>query len=210
MSNKDTKANQSIPQQPFEQEPNGRGKSFLTVILMVILIGTGIYAFLRGAPENNENDVQEQIEQIREEDQEEDETTEENESNQEDPSSSDTNGNENDTVDAVTPSETVVTAVTEENISVQATNGDGVTHLARRAIQERLQSQEKELSAAQRIYAETVLTQNETYYQDSINPAEEISFSTQDIDSVIDGAENLSPSQIDAWNVYVPNVPSLQ
>lgn len=208
MSNKDTNGTEPV-QQPIEEESNGRGKSFLTVLLMAILIGTGVYAFLRGAPEETDDSVQEQIEQIREEDQ----ANGEGEESENGDTTESAESSESDTT--TTPStpaatEPEVTAVTEEKISVRASAGDGVTHLARRAIQERLQTQEIELSAAQKIYAETVLTQNESYYQQSIDPSAEIDFSNQDIDDVIRGAQDLSQSQIDAWNVYVPHVPSLQ
>ena len=211
MSNNDTNDNRP-DYETVEEESNGRGKSFLTVLLMAILIGTGVYAFLRGAPEDVENSIEEQIEEIREEDESngEDESTdtEENTDTSEETSGDETNEEEASDSTPVA-SEPQVTAVTDEAISVQASAGDGVTHLARRAIQERLQNQDKELSDAQKIYAETVLTQNEAYYQQSIDPSAEIDFSIQDIDQVIDGAENLSQSQIDAWNMYVPHVQSL-
>lgn len=204
MSNNDTKGTE--PTYEYEEESNGRGKSFLTVLLMAILIGTGVYAFMRGAPEDTEDSVEEQIEQIRDEDQ----ASEDGEAGEESNSSEDgEETSEDDTPSTPAATEPEVTAVTEETISVRASAGDGVTHLARLAIQERLENQEKDLSPAQKIYAETVLTQNESYYQQSIDPSAEIDFSNQDIDEVISGAENLSQSQIDAWNMYVPYVPSL-
>ncbi len=220
MSNNDTNTTETP-----EQESNGRGKSFLTVLLMVVLIGTGIYAFLRGAPEEDELNIQEQIEEIRDEDENEGEDGSESEEGSETEASSEeseeissseeatdeTTAETTTTEEEATSSQTdpEVVATTNETITVEASQGDGVTHLARKALQKRLESEGVQLSAAQKIYAETVLTQNESYYQDSLNVSEEIDFATQDIDNVIAGAQNLSQSQIDAWNVYVPHVPSL-
>lgn len=190
MSNKDAKKNDGKNVQPIE-EHEAKGKNFLTILLMAILIGTGVYAFFRGAPEETETDITEQIQEMT--DEAEEEMTEESD-------------------DEVTevPTEPEVVEETEEAVTIRVSPGDGVTHLSRKAIQERLARVEKELSVAQKIYAETVLTRNASYFQESLDIDAEITFSLEDIDSIIEGAENLSEQQIQAWDQYSPHVPSLQ
>lgn len=103
--------------------------------------------------------------------------------------------------------------VTDQNIgpTVQqkAKPGDGVTHLARRALKEYLTNKQPglTLSPEQKIYCEDYI-QNETASRPLIIN-EELSFNTNLIEEAINAAQNLTDNQINNLSKYVPLVPSL-
>ena len=82
-----------------------------------------------------------------------------------------------------------------------AESGDGVTHLARKAIEAYTTENELTLSAEQKVFMETAL--KNIYYQQSLEIGEQVSFETSVLDDVSSQANNLTPSQIQAWSAYV-------
>ena len=79
--------------------------------------------------------------------------------------------------------------------------GDGVTHLARKAIESYTTENELTLSAEQKVFMETTL--KNIYYQQSLDIGENVSFETSVIADTVSQANNLTPDQIQAWSAYV-------
>lgn len=80
--------------------------------------------------------------------------------------------------------------ITTEN----AYAGEGITHLARRAVQERLATTHKTLSPQQLVFAEDFTQKQLGNY--TLHPGESLSFAHALLDEAIAGAENLSAGQI--------------
>jgi len=102
----------------------------------------------------------------------------------------------------------LITAQTTE-IKEIALKGEGVTHLARRALKQYLQDVRPELnlSLEQKIYCEDYI-QNKTADR-GLEINEEISFSTEIIEAAINASQHLTSGQIQNLSQYVPSVPSL-
>lgn len=88
-----------------------------------------------------------------------------------------------------------------------AQKGDGITHLARRIIKQRLQEQKTDLSPEQKIYAEDYV-QNRTGTR-MLEVGEEITFSRLLVDEAISKAKDLTPAQLENLAQYARLVPSL-
>ena len=76
----------------------------------------------------------------------------------------------------------------------KALTGEGITHLARRAVQERLNDLHKTLSPAQLVFAEDFA--QKALGSHTLYPGERLSFAYTLLDEAIAGAENLSSEQI--------------
>jgi len=88
-----------------------------------------------------------------------------------------------------------------------ATKGEGITHLARKALKEYSQENGMKLSAEQKIYAEDYM-QNKTGTRNlALN--EEVSFSKTLINDAIGQAQKLTISQLHSLEQYSRLVPSL-
>ena len=191
-----------------------------TILLLAILIGTGVYAFIQSAPAGEDDDmsgnIEQKIEEMKQtesdEPEEGQEITEDNgEQAEQESESQDSNESTTDTNDEEPTSDEEADATTvgsAESITVIAEHGDGVTHLARRAIQQYENETGISLSAEQKLYAETTLKNQN--YQSSLSVGESITFDGDSLSQVVTDAENLSPTQIEAWGSYTHLVPSLQ
>jgi len=108
-----------------------------------------------------------------------------------------------------TPEEDILGEEREGYYTEVAERGDGLTHLARRALTSHMEKENIELSSEQRIYIED-------YVQKRLAPektglrfleiGEEIEISVDLIEEGIAQAENLTPSQIDNLSKYTPLV----
>ncbi len=193
---------------------------FFTILLLAILIGTGVYAFIQSAPagdnEDGTNDVEQKIEEMQQAESEETEGEETVADNGEQSEESDRAQDQADEQEseADQPEESsqepsdATNVGSEESITETAGHGDGVTHLARRAVQQYEEQNGLDLSAEQKLYAETVLKNQN--YQPSLSVGETITFDGDILTDVVTEAQNLSPSQIEAWGAYTHLVPSLQ
>lgn len=98
---------------------------------------------------------------------------------------------------------------TNEAIIVSAQSGDGLTHLARRALADHLaKNPDSNLTAAHKIYIEDYL-RKAVGHQGSVHIGTEVSFSKSLIQDAINQSKNLTESQLDNLQKYVPLVPSL-
>lgn len=95
-------------------------------------------------------------------------------------------------------------------ISVKAAKGEGATHLARQALKEYIKDKDLKntLSPEQKIYIEDYL-QKKSGAPKSMEIGQEIGFSQDLMEEAIDSAQNLSDSQLQNLQKYVPLVPSL-
>lgn len=84
----------------------------------------------------------------------------------------------------------------EGAVIATAQAGDGITHLARRVIAERLQESGRSLNAEQLIYAEDYLQNATGSYP--LEVGQDVSFSADDIESAIDSALELQQWQLDS------------
>lgn len=96
-----------------------------------------------------------------------------------------------------------------QTIQQKAAKGEGVTHLARRALKEYLENVRPELNLLpeQKIYCEDFI-QNRTANR-PLEIGEELSFEIELIEAAIEATQNLTESQIQNLSKYVPLVPSL-
>lgn len=165
-----------------EQEIKEEGfwtKNIISVLLIIFLIVSGVYAFNRDT-NTDEQSVEEKVEDIKKEGEEmvaNDEKAEE------------------------MPSENTDIQKSETNITVKASAGDGVTHLARKAVAEYINDKEISLSKEQKIYSETVLKNK--YYQHHLNLSQEVTFELSDLEDTVQKAQNLSEDEIKAWSKYI-------
>ena len=172
--------------QNTEEEQGFWTKNIISIILIVFLIVSGVYAFNR---DTEDKTVEDKVEEIKKEGEEATETEE-----------------------TETKSEEVATDNTdiqksETQITIKANTGDGVTHLARRAVAEYSKDKEITLSKEQKIYAETILKNK--YYQQYLNLSQEVQFELSDLEDTVQNAQNLSENEIKAWSKYSHLVPSL-
>lgn len=173
--------------QNTEEEQGFWTKNIISIILIVFLIVSGVYAFNR---DTEDKTVEDKVEEIKKEGEEEGSETEETETKSEEVATENTD---------IQKSETQIT--------IKANAGDGVTHLARRAVAEYSKDKEITLSKEQKIYAETVLKNK--YYKHHLNPSQEVTFELSDLEETIQKAQNLSEKEIKAWSKYSHLVPSL-
>lgn len=103
----------------------------------------------------------------------------------------------------------VVQESIKESIAQKAERGEGVTHLARKALKEYLTDKEGsiQLSAEQKIYVEDFL--KDAAGSRPLEIGEEITFSVAQIDQAVALAQDLTYTQIQNLSKYVPFVPSL-
>lgn len=175
-----------------EQNTEEKGfwtKNIISILLIVFLIVSGVYAFNRDSSKN-EKSVEEKVEEIKKEETEEVKNTDE----------------ESLTNEEAKEQKSDIQRV-ESKIIVKANAGDGVTQLARKAISEYSKDKEISLSKEQKLYAETNL-KNE-YYQHHLSIGQEVSFEEKSLDETIQKAQNLSEKEIKSWSKYVHLVPSL-
>lgn len=95
-------------------------------------------------------------------------------------------------------------AVSADAITVSAQRGDGITHLARRAITEYLQNSGKTLSAEQKVYAEDYV-QNKTG-SEMLEIGQKLSFSNDLLKEALEKAEVLEAWQIENLKQYIQAV----
>lgn len=197
-------------------------------VVIVIALGVTIYSYSQRTKEStvvfeSEEPTQEQI-LIDEQAPSEESTSEDQEVNNQEEQGDD-RGNVIDAVkeqveavrderqEANTQPETTSTT-TSRNVDgaivVVAGRGDGLTHLARKALQEYLvENPDAQITVAHKIYIEDSLRKSVGYHG-SVHVGTEVSFSKDMIQKTIDQSKNLSESQLDNIQTkYVPLVPSL-
>lgn len=97
---------------------------------------------------------------------------------------------------------------TDAFISV-ANKGDGLTHLARKALANYLaKNPDSQLTVAHKIYIEDALRKS-VGHKGGVHPGTEVSFSKDLIQKTIDQSKNLNERQLKNLQKYVPLVPSL-
>lgn len=177
-----------ITEEQTEEEQGFWAKNIISIILIVFLIVSGVYAFNR---DTEDKSVEEKVEEIKKEGEETDTESE---------AISDEDGQE------VATDNTDIQK-SETKITIKANAGDGVTHLARKAVAEYSKDKEITLSKEQKIYAETVLKNK--YYKHHLNLSQELEFEISDLAETVEKAQNLSEKEIQAWSKYTHLVPSL-
>lgn len=186
-----------------EQNTEEKGfwtKNIISILLIVFLIVSGVYAFNRDT-EQKDKTVEEKVEDIKKE---EDEKTEDANKTEE---NKDTEVAENKTEETKKEEMSADIQKTETTITLKAQAGDGVTHLARKAIAEYTKDKDIKLSKEQKLYAETVL--KDKNYKHHLNSGQEIEFDVNSLSDTIQKAQNLSEKEIKAWSKYTHLVPSL-
>jgi mannitol-specific phosphotransferase system IIBC component len=173
-----------------EQDTEEQGfwaKNIISIVLIVFLIVSGVYAFNR---DTEDKSVEEKVEEIKKEGEEKELNDEKSEEATEEVATENTDIQKSDT-----------------KITIKANAGDGVTHLARKAVAEYSKDKEITLSKEQKIYAETVLKNK--YYKHHLNLYQELEFEISDLAETVEKAQNLSEKEIQAWSKYTHLVPSL-
>lgn len=173
-----------ITEEQTEEEQGFWAKNIISIILIVFLIVSGVYAFNR---DTEDKSVEEKVEEIKKE-------------GEESEASSDEAGQE-------VATENTDIQKSETKITIKANAGDGVTHLARKAVAEYSKDKEINLSKEQKIYAETVLKNK--YYKHHLNLSQELEFEISDLAETVEKAQSLSEKEIKAWSKYTNLVPSL-
>lgn len=173
-----------ITEEQTEEEQGFWAKNIISIILIVFLIVSGVYAFNR---DTEDKSVEEKVEEIKKE-------------GEESEASSDEAGQE-------VATENTDIQKSETKITIKANAGDGVTHLARKAVAEYSKDKEINLSKEQKIYAETVLKNK--YYKHHLNLSQELEFEISDLADTLEKAQNLSDKETQAWSKYTHLVTSL-
>lgn len=236
MSKKHKKHRPEMSEEPFLLSPEfekstGWGKNFAdwwqryfkSVILpaiIVILIAGGIYAYTSRQQEPTENEELSQT------------ATEQNEGNlninentiQNEGIKNTTENESTDTLalgepenqNANEPEPSLITPTPTndgEKITQKTVKGDGLTHLARRALKDYIAQNQPDLklSAEQKIYCEDYIQKNtrKDIGQKSLSIGQEVSFDSTLMDNAIAKAQQLSDKQLENLSKYVPLVPSL-
>lgn len=169
-----------------EEEQGFWAKNIISIILIVFLIVSGVYAFNR---DTEDKSVEEKVEEIKKE-------GEEIESEASDDDKSE---------EAVTENTNIQKS--ETKITIKANAGDGVTHLARKAVAEYSKDKDINLSKEQKIYAETVLKNK--YYKHHLNLSQELEFEISDLEEMVNKAQDLSEREIQNWSKYTNLVTDL-
>ena len=195
--------NESKQEIIVEEKQGFWAKNIISILLILFLIISGIYAFNRETNTDEKDSVEEKVEEIKESEQKSDEMNRQEATENGEQTSSE--------MEAKTENESqsndTTISTTDSQITVKAEAGDGVTHLARKAVAEYTKSQNITLSAEQKLYAETVLKNQ--YYQHHLSVGQSIDFDMSSLENTIEDAQNLSPSQIENWSKYVPYVSHL-
>lgn len=179
------------------------GRTIVSIIVVVLLVGTGIYAYTR---DGSENGIEEQIENLANQENDEENGNEEaggeNQEEESEESSTDEDSTET-TEETPAPVETEIVKVDGESndVTVKAAHGDGVTHLAREAVARYVTDNNIEgIEPGHRVYMETTLKNQ--YYQESIEVGQEITFTGSDLAQVVEDAQNLTEHQLGNWAYY--------
>jgi hypothetical protein len=184
------------------------GRTIVSIIVVVLLVGTGIYAYTRDGADNG---IEERIEDLANQDDADDEAEKPNENDNSsegttnnsstDQEQSDDISNTNDTVEVPEDTEVVVVNPDTSDITVKAAQGDGVTHLAREAVDRYITDNSIEgIEPGHRVYMETTLKNQ--YYQESLEVGQEITFTGSDLSQVVKDAQNLNEHQLANWAYY--------
>jgi hypothetical protein len=91
---------------------------------------------------------------------------------------------------------------TENGYRLEAQSGEGLTHLARRALRER---GVEELSAEQKVFAEDYIQKNMNH-SGWLQLGEEVEIPESLLEEAVEEAENLSESQIENLTQYTQSV----
>ncbi len=183
-------------------------------VIIVLAIAGGIYSYSKRGEENRlalENDTtQEQILLQGEDDesegtiddaQKEDDATSDS---QEEVSSTEVEKTQEESKPTVKPNQE-----TTEGFIVTAQKGDGLTHMARRAVADYLaQNPDSSLTVAHKIYIEDYVRKS-VGHQGSVSLGTEVTFSKNLIQEALGSAKGLSEAQLDNLQKYVALVPSL-
>lgn len=98
---------------------------------------------------------------------------------------------------------------TTDGYIVTAQKGDGLTHMARRAVADYLvQNPDSTLTAAHKIYIEDYV-RKAIDHTGGVSTGQEITFSKNVIEQAVDTAKNLNEAQLNNLQKYVALVPSL-
>ena len=199
---------ENTPQEQSSEEKQGFwAKNILSIFLILFLIISGIYAFNRNPAQNNDTEVEEKVEEIKQsEEQSSEESSQEADTENEFGTENTSDESKNEEIMSETTASSSIIK-TDSGIQVTAQSGDGVTHLARKAVAEYIASNNISLSKEQKLYAETVLKNQ--YYQHHLNIGDTIDFSNNSLEDTVNNAQNLTQAQISAWGHYVQYVPSL-
>ena len=112
----------------------------------------------------------------------------------------------------LTPATAPTVAVKDDRIIVSPAPGNGITHLARQALKEYLKDKPElasKLKPQQKIYIEDYLRKHITDPPPVLKMTDSISFSTGLLDDAINESLELTDSQLQNLQKYVPLVPSL-
>ncbi len=187
------------------------GRLLLTALIIVLLIGAGIYAFNQ---EPNQNSKQPETSVAEGGDSTNGKTIYEGTASESNSSSSDSE-EESPESDDETAGETIYNGSPGSNeisgpYTFRAERGDGVTHLARKAIARYLDNNTdiaEEITPAHKIYMETMLTKK--HYQASLDLHEAVTFSEDEVAEIVNDATELSDEEVSAWQPYVSHVSSI-
>jgi cytoskeletal protein RodZ len=177
------------------------GRTIVSIIVVAILVGTGIYAYTRDGADDG---MDERIEELASQDEDSNESAEgETDIQTESPDIASASEDNPAKSTETTPSETEIIRVDEQSndITAKAGQGDGVTHLAREAVERYISDNAIEgIQPGHRVYMETTLKNK--YYQDSLEVDQEITFTGSDLAQVVADAQNLNEVQLASWAYY--------
>jgi len=189
-----------ITEDQTEEEQGFWTKNIISILLIVFLIVSGVYAFNRDT-EQKDKTVEEKVDDIKKKDDRKPEAENKTEETK------DTEVAEIKTEETKKEEMSADIQKSETKIITKANVGDGVTHLARKAVSEYSRDKEITLSKEQKIYAETVLKNK--YYKHHLNLSQELEFEISDLAETVEKAQSLSEKEIKAWSKYTNLVPSL-
>lgn len=191
-------------------------------IVIVVAIAAGIYSYSNrtepGAEVAEEDQVTDEdmiaIDDLSEEATEEDSSEETGEANMEEDAAAnqEENGNapaEKDNASNEQQENVVASQETDTSFIESAQPGDGLTHLARRALKDYLEKNpDSQLLPEHKIYVEDYL-RKKVGFQGGVNVGTSVEFSKDLIKEAIGQAKTLNENQIQNLSKYVVNVPSL-
>lgn len=90
---------------------------------------------------------------------------------------------------------------TQKEVTYAAHKGEGVTHLARKAMLDYLKDKGVNLNASQKLFFETTLTQ--AHNPQWLNPGETRTFAISELQDLMTRAQNLSQRQQNLWARYL-------
>jgi hypothetical protein len=192
-------------------------RTLISILIIALLIGTGIYAYTKNdqtsntASDNQSPSIAERIQNIVGRD-----TSEKSKDKSDQPvGPAKEQAEKTDIMDLVVENGDKSQEILEGSVkngkvySYKAELGDGVTHLARKAVAEYLKENPNDkIDTAHKIFMETRL--KDMNYKASLDIGEQVNFTADQLSQVVTEAQNLSTSQINTWNTYVHLVPSLK